>query len=420
MSTDALESGTCATIWPLWNADPADLSLQTFEEAFAKAGELQLDDILLTAHETAQFHESIVYTICDIIITHGGDKLAHFRKELEKRHPQLNNKINPHVTPLHPMTAFPIDESTIVGNGEVAEAIYREAGVFDTPQFNPQVKILGGDQLSVARLRSLNNIRLGQEGGFASFNWGAWIPGLFHAKMADCHGNLITHFGQPNIGAQNPSSLWFHNTILQRIPIVLTSLPPFCKCRDLCFLSLYSRVLHCLLLVSGQKTLDDYSSQIKSLDQIWKHAEDICNKYANTNVVERLRQERQLDSGTRRGDMVFENAVLFLRDALISRMFASAVKHGESGLVVLILKVWALSFRGNGRTKYAHEMLHLIHNLTRVWPPAIARIILDNWLLNPSGRADGFVEMDRIQEFFNFWIKVSIHRVFPEVSNNHS
>lgn len=69
--------------------------------------------------------------------------------------------------------------------------------------------------------------------------------------------------------------------------------------------------------------------------------------------------------------MVFENAILFLRDALLSREFTDAIKAGDSGRVVLILKTWALSFRGSGRTKYAHEMLHLIHNIMRVWPKAI-------------------------------------------------
>lgn len=66
--------------------------------------------------------------------------------------------------------------------------------------------------------------------------------------------------------------------------------------------------------------------------------------------------------------MVYENAILFLRDSLISREFTDAVQAGDSGRVVPVLKVWALSFRGNGRTKYAYEMLHLIHNLKVVWP----------------------------------------------------
>jgi len=65
--------------------------------------------------------------------------------------------------------------------------------------------------------------------------------------------------------------------------------------------------------------------------------------------------------------MVFENAVMFMRDALMSREFTDAVKAGDSGRVFLVLKAWALAFRGNGRTKYAYEMLHLIHNATNVW-----------------------------------------------------
>jgi len=78
--------------------------------------------------------------------------------------------------------------------------------------------------------------------------------------------------------------------------------------------------------------------------------------------------------------MVFENAILFLRDALLSREFTDAIKAGDSGRVVLILKVWALSFRGSGRTKYAYEMLQLIHNLTNVWPKPIWYALFGNQL----------------------------------------
>ncbi|KAH7917112.1 hypothetical protein BV22DRAFT_983924, partial [Leucogyrophana mollusca] len=87
--------------------------------------------------------------------------------------------------------------------------------------------------------------------------------------------------------------------------------------------------------------------------------------------------------------------------------FTDAVKAGDSGRVVIILKVWALSFRGNGRTKYAYEMLHLIHNLSNVWPKAVRDIVMNNWLLNPTGRPNSFVEVDLVQEHMNYWIKVS-------------
>ena len=106
-----------------------------------------------------------------------------------------------------------------------------------------------------------------------------------------------------------------------------------------------------------------------------RHAELIYDRFVCTSLVRELQKKQETCLGGKvpvtEGDMVFEKAVLFLRDALISREFSDVVKAGDSGRVVLVLKTWALSFRGNGRTKYAYEMLHLIHNLTSVWSPAI-------------------------------------------------
>lgn len=204
------------------------------------------------------------------------------------------------------------------------------------------------------------------------------IIGLFHGKIADTHGTLTTHWGDPKAGATDPGSLSFHNTRLDRLPITLTSLPSFRVCRDLIYVSLYARTLHCLLLVSKSPTLEAYSTKFTDWDSLVMHAHQIYDRYANASVVEDLRWKRATQADgmcenptVSEGDMVFENAVLFLRDALISREFTDAVKAGDSGRVVLVLKIWALSFRGNGRTKYAYEMLHVIHNLTNVFPKAI-------------------------------------------------
>ena len=74
------------------------------------------------------------------------------------------------------------------------------------------------------------------------------------------------------------------------------------------------------------------------------------------------------------GDMVLENAILFLRDALIMRLLTDAVKCGDSGRLVLVLKVLALYYRGCGRNKYALEVLFLVHNLKHVWPEPLRYI----------------------------------------------
>lgn len=35
------------------------------------------------------------------------------------------------------------------------------------------------------------------------------------------------------------------------------------------------------------------------------------------------------------------------------------------------------------------------------------RVVTQNWLLNPTGKTNAFVEIDLVQEHLNFWIKVS-------------
>jgi hypothetical protein len=37
------------------------------------------------------------------------------------------------------------------------------------------------------------------------------------------------------------------------------------------------------------------------------------------------------------------------------------------------------------------------------------KIVTQNWLLNPTGKENAFVEIDLVQEHLNFWIKVSKH-----------
>ncbi|KAF8949762.1 hypothetical protein BDZ97DRAFT_1772135, partial [Flammula alnicola] len=184
---------------------------------------------------------------------------------------------------------FDIDESTIVGGAEVVDAIFNVLDVKKDPGWSRIVKFFCGDQLTIARLRALVNIRAGHEGGYTGFGWGVWMPGLFHAKMTDIH-------------------------------------------------------------VSKKGSLAEYSEGHE-------------------------------------GDMVFENAILFLRDTLLSREFTDAVKAGDSGRVVLVLKTWALSFRGSGRTN---------------------NIVFNNWLINPTGNRNSWIEVDLMQEHMNFWIKVRV------------
>lgn len=382
--SDSQENGTCATIFPLHDAKPEDLDIHKFQSAFLDAPPLAIEDILLLGDDQQKFKNNLVHTILRIIIKHGGPGFSKFQNELEKAQPKSSEQIPVHQTELYPLPTLPIDESTIIGNAEVDEAVTKELQLDKEhiPEVSERVRFIAGDQLSIARLRALEFIRAGQEEGYHGYFWGVWIPGLFHAKIADAHGTLLNHLGRSDSGSSNPGSLAFHNARLDRLPITPTSLPTFRTCRDLIFVSLYARVLHCLLLISKYNSLEEYTSQVDQWKTLENHAIEIYNQFVQTTKVEELRTEREnelkaaADAGKegvkpKKGDAVFENACLFLRDALISREFNDAIKCGDSERIILVLKTWALSFRGSGRTKYAYEMLHLIHNLTHAWPSSI-------------------------------------------------
>ena len=56
--------------------------------------------------------------------------------------------------------------------------------------------------------------------------------------------------------------------------------------------SLYARILHCLLLVSGEQSLEDYAQNVKSWDTVKAHSREILTQFANAEVVQELREPR--------------------------------------------------------------------------------------------------------------------------------
>ncbi len=369
--TDSQQNGTCATLFPLWRAHIEDMKVADLMASFLTAPPLSINDIMLSRREMNMLDRCLRHCLLRILIEYGGPKFQKFQSALQTALPRTEDQIQVHKTDLHPMPAWDIDESTIVGNGDFVDAAYTELDIVDKPGWLEWVKLLIGDQLSIAPLHALANFRAGHEGGFAGFFWGVWVPGLFHVKITDVHGFLTTHWGVPNCGTHNPGCLSFHNAVLNCSPILLTSLPPFRTCRDLIFVSLYARVAHCFLQVSGKESLEEYANSVNDIDTLISHAEDVQVQFANANLVASLRwQHHHSPEGVEvsPGDEIFENACLFIRDGLLTCELTDAVKAGDSGRVMLVLKVMAFGFRGNGRTKYAYEMLHLILNLTHVWP----------------------------------------------------
>ncbi|KAH9907659.1 uncharacterized protein B0H18DRAFT_898221, partial [Fomitopsis serialis] len=418
----SMESGTCATVFPLFEAPPADMKTSDFMNTFANAPPLSREDILLNPTEINQLDSFLEHTLLRIIVSHGGDGFARFSEEVDDLQPKTVDCIPLHETDVYPLRAMNIEEATVKGNAEVLQAIFSELGHdISTPAFTDTVKVVFGDQLSVARVRAVINNRAGHDSFANSYLFTAFAPGFFHYQMAAAHGLLETHWGSPSLGLHDPASLVWHNTVLDRKPFILSNRPPYRVGRDLIFHSLYGRIIHCLELVSACDDLEEYSYAV-TLDDLKQHAREIMHRFVNPAAISTLRSARAREAlhnslasesglGSEstpqltQGDMVYENACLFLRDALILREMNDSIKAGDSGRLVIILKVLALSYRGSGRTKYAQELLFLIHNLTHVWPKPLKYIIMKNWLVNTTGKANHWLPVDLLQEHNNLWTK---------------
>ncbi|KAH9910452.1 uncharacterized protein BXZ73DRAFT_83560 [Epithele typhae] len=420
---DTLESGTCATIFSLFDASPADMKTEDLVSSIKTARPLQMGDLRLTTDDLKLFDKSITHAILRVIV-HSDLAFSKFRQR----------------TSIHPLPTMNIDESSVTGNASVLDYIFRRELKFNfgAARFREVVRLVFGDQLSLARIRTLIMHRIGHDTLATSHANLVPGPGLFHYQLALVHGILETHFGEPNPesggeGTLNPASISFFNSVLGRKPIFLSSLPPYRTCRDLIFTSLTAAVLSCLKTLMNVDDLEQLASEL-TFEELEAHALEIHQRF-DINTVTILREERnaqvedrldehkrvleaagksdkdELDSpfnplvNLNTGDMVYENTVLFLRDALLLREFDDAIRAGCSGRILRTLKVLAFAYRGLGRTKYAHEVLHLVHGLTTVWPERLRVIVLKNWLVNPTGMENAWVPVDLLQEHMNLMIK---------------
>lgn len=385
-------NGTCATAFELHGVTEEALDQKKAHSAFLAASPLEIHDILLSPVERALHRRLLVHTILRMIVRHGGEDFARYAPLLEASQPKTDRLIELHRSRTYPLTAMDIDEASIDGTLEVMGEIYATAGV-DTSaeEFKNRVQLVGGDLKSVSNLRGGKESRAGHDNPEHSFSNIAFVTGLFHLLMAAMTGFLILHFGKPTAGIHNPGSLYFHNKLLERKPITITSPIPFTISKNLINVSLAARVLHCLTLESGCATPSEYAKGLsvrdsshddqqtaskdsgrdlqKSRNQLVVDATKMYEKYTNVWTVEELRKLRKFaKAGQKEGDMVYENAILFLRDMLNLQEIRFSIKRGDAGRVLLILRVFALSFRGAGRKQYAHEILNLIHHVEKVWP----------------------------------------------------
>ncbi|KAJ7660020.1 hypothetical protein B0H14DRAFT_3701557 [Mycena olivaceomarginata] len=113
-------------------------------------------------------------------------------------------------------------------------------------------------------------------------------------------------------------------------------------------------------------------------------------------------------------DQCHSTTINFIRMTFWYLEMCAAIAEGDIGRVFEVLKVLRFSFWGAGSTNYGNEMLELACNFLYDFPPALRHAVLNNYLVNTTGLLGHWLELDLLQEHFNFWIK----RLFNSKSHN--
>jgi hypothetical protein len=73
--------------------------------------------------------------------------------------------------------------------------------------------------------------------------------------------------------------------------------------------------------------------------------------------------------------------------------------------------VWIFVFAGSGNTNYMNYLLETFCAFEFEYPADMRKALMDNWLVNLRGIPGAFLEMDLMQEHFNFWLeKMAQHK----------
>ncbi|KIY52248.1 hypothetical protein FISHEDRAFT_35605 [Fistulina hepatica ATCC 64428] len=112
------------------------------------------------------------------------------------------------------------------------------------------------------------------------------------------------------------------------------------------------------------------------------------------------------------GDQLLGTTVNYLRVTFWYLALSSAIAEGDIGRAFEIIKLLRFSFWGANATNYGNELLELACNFLYEFPSDLCEAIFNNYLANTSGLPGHWIELDLLQEHFNFWIK----RLFGEKS----
>ncbi|KAJ7150669.1 hypothetical protein C8R46DRAFT_1229603 [Mycena filopes] len=406
-SVNHFDNGTTGTAIPVWNPyTNSDTPLKTLPLGMKPPRTTTFPvidwssaDILLSPAQAEELSRCCAWQLRRLAIDHipGLQRL----KDALGECPTVD-QIAVHLTEQYPVPAMHEDESSMEGTIRVYTKILESLGITNEDLQAHGLMFNDGDLLTDSLVDKIESARRNSDGPIEGMKATIRRFGLFHAKMAGCRLVINEHWGKPN--STLPGSLWWENARLARKPMTAgwkaKKATPWKPSHELLQISLAAHLKDGFRIHCGQADLDAWAATA-TMDDVAAVARRVHDKLFSTAAVDALRAAHP-----ERRDIAHENVVLLNRDALFYIEFVFAIKKGDIGRVVNVLRVWMVMMRSSKTMpKYADAIFETLARIDR-YPPVLKRFFLHNWLVNLTGRPYSFKEVDLLQEHQNFWAKI--------------
>jgi hypothetical protein len=409
---DSLKHATSAIIFPLIETTPQDLrcseelwktdpinpcisdrqkrptrGLVTILTPNAEASPRQRTNILAW-----HFRHALV-TFCE--------PFKRYRDKLDA--PETINQIPVTKTEYVPCHAMDINQSTADGQSDILNNLCKQGNlgnVSDNPgvhDISDHVLLVHGDLRTGELIEVGKRTRCIETNPVRRLQHAVFVMGLFHFLMAS--GDAIWRmFIESKAARKGPNSLYSQACAVRPFDSgKIGQKYNFRQMHELIHQCGWARMLECWCVEIVRrnptcKTLEDYAQKKPSWDELVEISTCLVANYLDKPSHE---------------DLEFRNNSLVLAHLIQYIELAHAMKHGDIGRVEATFLHWAFVFKSVRKHKYSAYLIKLMVDMKYIYPEPLKRIIRMNWLVNPTGRKDGFRGVDWVVELMNLYTKVS-------------
>ncbi|KAL0058466.1 hypothetical protein AAF712_014852 [Marasmius tenuissimus] len=297
--------------------------------------------VLPTPKHAIQLDQCLQWLLKKLMVD-SSDELAWFAGVIGQM-PTISDydRITPHQTTQFPLHAMHIDELTIDGTAQVYESILDSLNLTGRDLKHHGCLFVDGDLLTDSLDDKNESAHRNSEDVLEG--WKAVVRrfGLFHAKMAVCHMVINEHWGKQ--GSRWPGTLWWeHTQLLKRKPITAgwqsKKAAPWKQSHELIQMSITTHVLDGFCLHCGSSDVKKWCCTV-SLSEFNRVSNLVyVNLFSSTGYIKQSQADGEKD-------ILLINNILYNCDALLYWLLVVAIKSGNIGQVVLVLRISMVMMR---------------------------------------------------------------------------